>query len=321
MKSNVLITSAGRRVELVQAFQRDLKIFFSSARVFATDMQPLLSAACQAADRYWEVPRVTDKQYLDVLLDLCLKNDIGMLVPTIDTELTVLAVNRKKFEDEGIHVIISSEELITSCRDKRKTGKFFEQIGVRSPEILDKLQLTFPCFAKPYDGSCSIGAETLFSEEQLTSGILNDKKMMFMELIDDSHTEFTVDVYYSKEGTLKCLVPRERIEVRSGEVSKGVTRKNEVYDYLLPACNKITGARGCLTIQLFANLEQDSFYGLEINPRFGGGFPLSYSAGAHYPSWLISEYLLGNVVDFYDQWEADLLMLRYDDKKLISGYV
>ena len=320
MRNNVLITSAGRRVELVQAFQYDLKRFFPGAKVFSTDMQPILSAACQTADGYWKVPRATDERYLDVLLDLCLKNNIGMVVPTIDTELMVLAENRQAFQNEGVHLIISSEELVASCRDKRKTGDLFESIGVHSPEILDKTQLTFPCFVKPYDGSCSIGAEMLFSEEQLTSRILNDKKMMFMELIDDSHTEYTVDAYYSKEGTLSCLVPRERIEVRGGEVSKGVTRKNEVYEYLLPVCKKITGARGCLTFQLFANLEQDSFYGLEINPRFGGGFPLTYSAGARYPSWLISEYLLGNDIDFYDQWEADLLMLRYDDKKLISGY-
>jgi carbamoyl-phosphate synthase large subunit len=141
-----------------------------------------------------------------------------------------------------------------------------------------------------------------------------------MELIDDRHTEFTVDAYYAKDGSLKCLVPRERIEVRSGEVSKGVTRKHDVYDYLLPACKKIEGACGCLTIQIFANLENESFYGLEINPRFGGGFPLSYSAGANYPGWLITEYFLGKEIGFYDQWESDLLMLRYDAKELIHGY-
>jgi carbamoyl-phosphate synthase large subunit len=108
--------------------------------------------------------------------------------------------------------------------------------------------------------------------------------------------------------------------VRSGEVSKGVTRKHDVYDYLLPAFKKIEGACGCLTIQIFANLENESFYGLEINPRFGGGFPLSYSAGANYPGWLITEYFLGKEIGFYDQWESDLLMLRYDAKELIHGY-
>ncbi len=321
MRNNILITSVGRRVELVQSFQYDLKLIFPGAKVFSTDMQPKLSPACQTSDGYWQVPRVSDVQYMDLLLDLCLKNDIGMVIPTIDTELLLLATNQNKFADHGIYIVISSKEFIASCRDKRKTSDLFGDIGVHVPKILVKSDLSFPCFVKPYDGSCSVGAAALFSKDQLTSRILDDEKMMFMELIDDSHVEYTIDAYYSKDSTLKCLVPRERIEVRGGEVSKGVTRKHEVYDYLLPACKKIKGARGCLTIQVFANLAQDSFYGLEINPRFGGGYPLTYSSGAHYSAWLIKEYLLKEEIDFYDQWEPDLLMLRYDDKKLISGYV
>ena len=321
MKNNILISSAGRRVELVRSFQQDLKGVFPDAKVFATDMRPMLSAACQASDEYWAVPRVTDETYLDKLLDLCLNHNIGMVVPTIDTELKVLAKNRHRFECEGIHVIISSEALVADCRDKRRTADFFASIGVHSPRIYDKTQITFPCFAKPYDGSCSVGAEILWSEDQLSGKFLDDEKMMFMELVGDRYTEYSIDAYFSKKGFLKCMVPRERIEVRGGEVSKGVTRSNQVYEYLLPSCNKIAGARGCLTIQLFADLENNGFFGFEINPRFGGGFPLAYSAGAHYPSWLISEYFLQEEVAFYDEWEKDLLMLRYDGKELISGYV
>ena len=319
MNSNILITSAGRRVELVQAFQFELKIFFYEAKVFTTDLSPDLSSACQIADSYWAVPRVTDDDYIDILLTLCLNNSIGMVVPTIDTELEVLAENREKFQENGVEIIISSNRLIAECRDKRKTGLLFDRIGVNYPDLFDKNSLTLPCFAKPYDGSCSEGAVALHDETELTATLLNDEKMMFMELVDEQHTEYTVDAYYAHDGGLKCLVPRERIEVRAGEVSKGVTRKHEVYDYLLPACKRVKGGRGCLTIQIFADLGRDSFYGLEINPRFGGGYPLSYSAGANYPRWLISEYLLGDEVEFYDQWESDLLMLRYDAKELVYG--
>jgi len=320
-KNNILITSVGRRVELVQAFQYELKSFFPDAKVFATDMYPLLSSACQVADAHWAVPRVTDTGYIDKLLTLCLNNNIGMVVPSIDTELEVLADNCRKFQERGIVVIISSKELIRECRDKRNTGLLFDRIGVNYPKLLDKNNLCFPCFVKPYDGSCSIGATTLYDKTELSSSILEDEKLMFMELVNEKHVEFTVDAYYAQDGNLKCLVPRERVEVRSGEVSKGVTRKHEVYDYLLPVCRKLDGARGCLTIQIFADLEKKSFYGLEINPRFGGGYPLSYSAGANYPRWLIGEYLLGDEIDFYDQWESNLLMLRYDAKKLVHGYV
>jgi carbamoyl-phosphate synthase large subunit len=320
MKTNILVTSAGRRVELIQAFQLELKDIFSDARVYATDMNPALSPACRCADVSLSIPKVTDENYMGVLLDLCEQHHIGMVVPTIDTELQVLADYRDQFSEYGIHIIVSSADLIASCRDKRKTRSLFENVGINAPIIYNKEQIQFPCFVKPYDGSCSVDAEALLSEEQLTSSILSNEKMMFMELVDDGHTEYTVDTYFTKDGVLKCLVPRERIEVRSGEVSKGVTRRNEVYDYLLPACKSIKGARGCLTIQVFANLLQKSFYGLEINPRFGGGYPLTYSAGANYPGWLIAEYFLDEEIDFFNQWEADLLMLRYDAKELVQGY-
>lgn len=141
--------------------------------------------------------------------------------------------------------------------------------------------------------------------------------MMFMEFVDSSHTEFTVDAYYDRHGELKCLVPRERIEVRCGEVSKGITRRHYVYEYLLPRLKGLKGARGCITLQLFANEKTQSFFAIEINPRFGGGYPLAYSAGANYPKWLIGEYLRDEALSFYDKWEGNLMMLRYDAKVLV----
>ena len=181
---NILITSAGRRVELVQVFQYELKEAFPDAAVYATDMHPILSSACQIADGSFVVPRVTDDGYIDYLLELCLQNKVGMVVPTIDTELRVLAENRVLFEENGVFIIISSVDLIASCRDKRKTGDLFGRISVCSPEIYDRTAIIFPCFAKPYDGSCSVGAQALNHSVQLTAELLSDEKMMFMELIE-----------------------------------------------------------------------------------------------------------------------------------------
>ncbi len=318
--NNILITSAGRRVELVQEFLLELKKTFPEAKVLATDMCPETSAACQIADLALAVPRVTEDDYIKVLLDICLQHDIGMIVPTIDTELLLLSKYRKQFAVQGIHLIVSDIELVNICRDKRKTSKLFQQIGLSTPEIYPKDNILFPCFSKPYDGSCSKGAMPILSPDQLLDSMLNDKKMMFMELIDSSFVEFTVDAYYNKNGILKCFVPRQRIEVRSGEVSKAVTRKNQLYEYLLPKFQLITGARGCLTIQVFVKIGDDSYFALEINPRFGGGYPLSYSSGANYPAWLIKEYFMNESFDFFDQWVPNLMMLRYDAKILINDY-
>jgi carbamoyl-phosphate synthase large subunit len=81
----------------------------------------------------------------------------------------------------------------------------------------------------------------------------------------------------------------------------------------------IEHARGCITLQLFVHRQSQEAYAIEINPRFGGGYPLSYEAGANFPRWLIQEYLLGMPVEFCDAWESDLTMLRYDDHVIVRG--
>jgi len=319
MKRNVLILSAGRRVELLEAFRSELKKRVPDGLVYAVDLTPGLSAACHVADGSFAVPRVTAVEYVDFLLEFCLKHDIGLVIPTIDTELLPLAVVKRRFEENGIHLIISSPELIRLCRDKRKTAHLFEKIGVSYPEIYPREAIRYPCFTKPYDGSCSVGASVVLSPDQLTYSMLQDEKIIFQQLIDQAFTEYTVDAYYDRTGVLRCLVPRERIEVRAGEVSKGATRKNNLYDYLLPRLSLIDGLSGCITFQFFANIDEELFYALEVNPRFGGGYPLSYSAGANYPGWLIDEYYMGRSVEFYDDWQPDLLMLRYDAKVVVHA--
>lgn len=316
-KHNVLILSAGRRVELVQAFQQAVEVHFADAKVFTTDLRPELAAACQISALSFTAPRVTAPEYIDYLFELCVQENIGLVVPTIDTELHLLAIHQKRFSAEGIHIVISSEELIAVCRDKRKTAETYANLDIQQPAIYDKNQLNFPCFCKPYDGSSSIGALALHTADMLTQELLDNDKNMFMELVGKDYSEYTVDAYYDRKGRLRCLVPRERIEVRAGEVSKGVTRKNYVYDYLLKRLKALRGARGCITVQVFANPDNESIKALEINPRFGGGFPLAHAAGANYPDWLIREYLLDETVGFYDAWENNLLMLRFDAKVIV----
>ena len=316
---NVLILSAGRRVDLVESFKTELRRVAPRAHVWAADMRPKLSSACQVADVAVGVPCATAPDFTQRLLDLCLENCIGMVVPTIDPELMPLALAREHFAERGIHVIVSAPELVRACRDKRETAALFAHIGMPSPEIYPRDAIRFPCFAKPFDGSCSIGAMALHTADRLTPAMQEDERTMFMQLIDVSFSEFTVDAYYDRFGDFKCAVPRERLETRSGEVSKGITRKHWIYEYIVPRLASLKGARGCLTIQLFGHREKREYYALEINPRFGGGYPLSYSAGANYPAWLLREYLVGGSIPFFDQWEADLLMLRYDAKVLVHN--
>ncbi|HVG14941.1 MAG TPA: ATP-grasp domain-containing protein [Chitinophagaceae bacterium] len=317
---NILITSAGQRVSLVRAFQSELKHFYPEAKVFTTDLCPELSAACNVSDQYFSVSKVTDPAYIDELIDLCNKNDIRMIVPTIDTELLVLASNKSRFQQLNIHVIISSSSFVEQCRDKRKINLFFQQRGINIPKAIEKDNPQFPLFIKPYDGSLSADNYIIHSRKDLREHHLTNEKFLFMEYIDKKdHDEYTVDMYYDKEGSVKCIVPRKRILVRAGEINKGITSKNKIVPYLKEKLGYIEGAVGCLTVQVFLNNITGNIIAIEINPRFGGGYPLSYRAGANYPAWLIQEYFNNQTISYTDDWEDETLMLRYDDEVIIYG--
>jgi carbamoyl-phosphate synthase large subunit len=124
--------------------------------------------------------------------------------------------------------------------------------------------------------------------------------------------EFTADCFYDQKGMLKCAVPRLRIETRGGEISKGVTKNNELTEFIFEKLGFLEGARGVLTWQFFFGKKSKKIFGIELNPRFGGGFPLSYEAGANYPGWLIEEYLFGKRIKEFHSWQENLGMLRYD---------
>lgn len=314
MKNNILITSAGQRVALVKDFQETLKRFFPKGKVYTTDMNPQMAPAAYVSDGCFDVPRCTADDYIESLLSICYGNNIGMIVPTIDTELAILSANKDIFAKQGIFVSVSDYDFVVMCRDKRNTGEFFEKHGIRVPKAIDKYHPIFPLFAKPYDGSLSTNLHYIKNVEELTEEILNDPKLLFMEYIDkEVYKEYTVDMYYGKDNKVKCIVPRERIKIRAGEINKGLTEKEPLTKYLLDRLETIEGCVGCICIQLFLNKEKGDVVGIEINPRFGGGYPQTYAAGGNYPELLIREYFLGETVEYFDNWKDHLLMLRYDD--------
>lgn len=318
-RTNILLLSAGRRVELLQSFlaARDLRL--PDAQVFAADARPETSAACHIADAAFRLPLVNSDGYARALLELCEARQVGLVIPTIDTELSALASLRDSLEQKGIFALVSGAALIADCRDKRRTAGLFRRHRVDTPELYDRDAIRFPCFTKPYDGSSGIGAFRLMAPEDLSDAMRGEAKRMFMELVPPSFHEVTVDLYYDRRSRLRCVVPRVRLEVRAGEVSKGVTRRNWICGYLQERLGVLEGARGCITLQLFAS-DDRLVKAIEINPRFGGGYPLTHAAGADYVGWAIDEYLLGKEIPDFDAWSADLLMLRYDAKILVRDY-
>ena len=318
MDKNILITSVGKRVSLVRIFQEALRKLSLQAKVYTTDMKPEMAPAGFVSDGCFKVPRVTDDNYINRLIDICYTNNIGLIIPTIDTELALLAENKSLLREKGVEVIVSSIDFVCACRDKRKTSALFQQLDICIPEIRDKYHPKFPLFAKPYDGSLSKDIYVIRNSEELTPEIMQHPKLIFMEYIDKTqYKEFTVDMYYGKDNKVKAIIPRERVEIRAGEINKGYTRKNHLVSFLKERMDYIPGVVGCICIQLFYNEMTHKVFGIEINPRFGGGYPLSYYAGANFPEFLLREYFLNESLSYTDGWKDNTLMLRYDSEVII----
>lgn len=316
--SNILITSAGKRVVLVQIFQKTLKELGLEAKVYTVDMLPEMAPACIISDGWQKVSRCTSDNYVEELLMICQQKDIGVIIPTIDTELLVLARAKSKFEEMGVEIVISDEEFIATCRDKRLTMPYLEQHGITVPKLIDKQHPKFPMFAKPFDGSLSSDTHVVRNINELN--ILDNPKLIFMEYYaPDEYREFSVDMYYGKDGLVKSIVPRERIAVRAGEINKGITRKNHIVEYLRQRMGSMSGVRGSICLQLFYRECDNDIIGIEVNPRFGGGYPLAYYANANFAEYIIREYMLHETIDYSDGWLENTLLLRYDNDVIVYG--
>lgn len=314
---NILVLSAGRRVSLVRAFQTAAKSF--AVKVFTADMNPDFSAACQISDAAFYLPHVRTEHYEHDLLQLCLTKGIGIVVPTIDTELPKLAALRTSFALHGIRVVVSDELHITACRDKRLTHQLFDRLGLEYPTTYSSDNIQFPCFAKPVSGSLSQNIRILQDQAELESWKVDPQQMLFMEVVSaKEYREYTVDCYFGLDHQLKMMVPRLRYEVRGGEVSKGITDKSMIA-LILQYFKYLPGAVGCQTIQLFRHKHSDRVLGIEINPRFGGGYPLSYLAGADFPTLILREILANESLNYSDNWQDKLMMLRYDAEILVPN--
>lgn len=318
---NILITSAGRRVSLVNAFKSTAIELGLDVKVFTTDLNPYYeSPTSQFADKSFKIGFFSETNYVDDLLKICLDNDIKIVVPTIDTELKLLALSKKIFNEHGIKIIVSDSKLIAILDDKFETNNFFKNFGIKTPKILTKDNLVFPVFLKPVRGSNSKGIYKAENIKEIRPCDLDSEEMMILKYLDNSiFDEYTIDLYYDKNSILKCVVPRIRLKIVGGESNQGITKKNYILNFVKEKFSFIEGAIGCLTLQLFSKKSDlMDIYGVEINPRFGGGYPFSYNAGANFPEFILREYILSEDINYFDDWKSNCLNLRYENEIVIN---
>jgi carbamoyl-phosphate synthase large subunit len=317
---NVLVSAAGRRVELVRLLQGAAREQGAGGAVVAADVSPL-APALYCADAFELVPRLGDPSFVERMIEVCLDHGVRLLVPTIDTELGVYASERDRFAAAGVRVAVSGPATIDVTGDKRRFHGFLVaeelptvvQVDADTPErVLDEVGL--PCVIKPVAGSSSVGLAVASTEAEVRAACRSGAIAQSVA----SGDEYTVDVFTDASGAVVEVVPRRRLAVRAGEVAKAVTEEvPEVAGLARSVVEALPDPTAALCVQIFRDPADASLRVIEVNARFGGGFPLAAAAGADFTRYLVAETVGAELPGL--SWRRGMTMLRFDESVFLDG--
>lgn len=305
---NILITSVGRNVALIKEFKKALARF--KGKVITVDINPL-AAGLQFGDVSYIVPTYKDPSFVSALLSISKKHKVSLLVPTRDAELPIFAKEKKRFKKAGVTVMVADPKTIAICWDKLKFVRFCISHGFSTPRLYDiskkRISYRFPVFINDRFGLGSRSAYKIKNLDELNFFRRHIAHPILQEYID--WKEYTIDLFSDFEGNVISVVPRERILTFGGESFIGKTYKNSK---LISESKKLAEALhliGHNIIQCFFNGRDVKF--IEVNPRYGGGSPLSFAAGAPTPAYLIRLARGEKVRSRIGKFKNAFVMLRY----------
>lgn len=313
---NILILSAGTRNKIVQYFKKTLG---ENGKVIATDMSTIAPAIYEA-DKYYIVPRITEEGYIDIILDICKKENISGVLSLIDPELSLLAENEDKFKAVGTTVIGSSYELCERALDKMQMFQWLRSHGYNcAKSYVDKNEFfadvktgkaNYPVFVKPVRGSASIAISKVFDNETVDLLFDHSDNLMIQEYLDGQ--EIGADCYIDLlSGELVSVFTKKKIVMRAGETDKSVSFKDEKLFELIKKFVNESGWRGQIDIDIFEI--NGEYYISEVNPRFGGGYPHAYECGADHMKLIVNN--LTGIVNsgVIGNYKENVYMMKYNE--------
>lgn len=303
---NILLTSAGRRSYIVEYFKAALA---GTGNVHAANSE--WSTALEVADKAVLTPLIYDEEYVHFLLKYCAEYDIKVVISLFDIDLPVLAKVKGKFKNIGVNVIVSDYEVTQICNDKWQTFQFLNENKLSTPKSYielksakDALQIGaihYPVIIKPRWGMGSISIFKAENEEELDvlykkvkrnvreSYLKYESKMEseYSVIIQEylSGQEYGLDIINNLNKEYITTFIKKKTAMRSGETDGAITVMNEQLER--------TGKLIAEKLGHIGNLDTDCFmvdgipYILEMNCRFGGGYPFSHLAGADLPASIL----------------------------------
>lgn len=313
---NFLILAAGTRNKIVQYFR---KAFDGIGNVIAADASNLAPAIYEA-DKYYIVPTINAPGYIDVILDICAKENINGVLSLIDPELSLLAENSERFNQIGVTVIGSSYELCEMSLDKMQMYEWLTDHGYRCARswmnkedfytAVDKGEVSYPVFVKPYRGSASISISKVYDKETVDILFAHEKDFMIQEYLDGQ--EIGADVYIDLiSGEVVSIFTKKKIKMRAGETDKAVSFKDPKLFDLIERFAIEAGFKGQIDIDIF-DIDGE-YYISEVNPRFGGGYPHAYEAGCNHMKMILNNLRGIENKRMIGAYEEGIYMMKYNE--------
>lgn len=313
---NLLFTSVGRRVSLLKNFKNSLGL---NCKIITTDYSPSAPANF-LADKYYLTPKITDPNYIDIIINICKKENIHAITSLIDPEISLLAHNKKRFLDLGIIPLVPNEITAEECFDKYKMYEKLKKYNINTAKTFLNINdflidyannsINFPVFIKPRTGSGSIGAQKVISLDELKLA-LQDKRFEYIiqEFMDGEDCD--ADIYIdSISHRVVSIFSKKKIETKIGGASKTISFKDpNLFEFIKMLVGKFEFS-GPINVDFF--YRNGAYYLSEINPRFGGGYLHAYGSGVDFPK-LIARNIDGFPNDIkIGDYDEGTVMLMYD---------
>jgi carbamoyl-phosphate synthase large subunit len=305
---NVLLTCAGARTYLLGALRAALG---GGGRVLACDASAD-APALQLADQGFLVPDVTDPAYLGTLLELCRRERVDLLLPSLEHELHLLASHRDEFASAGTLALVSAPDVVETCEDKLAASAFLEACEIAVPrtwtclegarESIARGELAFPVVVKPRRGVSSIGLAVAGDDDELALSWRMARRTIdrsaWRLAADSDHTstvliqayvtgiEYGFDVVNDLEGRYVATFVRRKLRMRAGQTDRAETQPAAGFEAVGKRIGERLGHVGILDCD--AIVTDSNCVVLDMNPRIGGGYPFSHLAGANFPAALVA---------------------------------
>lgn len=333
---NILLTSVGRRAYMIKYFKEAVG---ENGQVHVSNSDDK-TVAFHYADKAVVSPLIYDEKYIPFLLQYCKENAIDILLSLFDIDLPVLSAHKEDFERIGVKVIVSDQKIIDICNDKWKTYNFLKENGFNVPKTyltlqqvllaIESGQLQYPVIVKPRFGCGSIAMSIAEDELALiyyfrrnTRAVAHtylkyesqkvEEKIIYQECLQGQ--EYGADIINDLNGNFQCVNVRKKVAMRAGETD--IAQLVEV-----PAMSSDLERLGKITRHI-ANMDVDIFdvngvpYILEMNARFGGGYPFSHMGGCNLPKAIV-EWNKGNCVPT-DMLYAQAGLIGYKELCITKG--